>query len=306
MGSLLTFVNAVADAVAEKHPDVMIGTLSYWYSRRPPATIRPRPNVQIQLCSIECCLIHSIDDPNCPRNIEFCRDMREWGKICDQIFIWNYNTNFHNYLLPCPNLRVIGPNVRYFLANNAKGVFMQAAGNANGAELSELRNYMMSRLLWDPSQNEERLMDEFLDLHYGTAAGPIREFIRRVHDKAAASGRHHNCFGRLADYGLDDTDAWAGLDAFARALDLADNDAVRARVERASACAYKAALEPVWYADKGPLSPKLIETMRPVARRFFALCEKYSIDRHRESREDVAAARTRLKRAFGLAEDESF
>ena len=193
MGSLLTFVNAVADAVAEKHPDVKIGTLSYWYSRRPPATIRPRPNVQIQLCSIECCLIHPIDDPNCPKNIEFCRDMREWGKICDQIFIWNYNTNFHNYLLPCPNLRVIGPNIRYFVANNAKGVFLQAAGNANGAELSELRNYMISRLLWDPSLNDVHLMDEFLDLHYGPAAGPIREFIHRVHDKAEASSQHHNC-----------------------------------------------------------------------------------------------------------------
>jgi hypothetical protein len=232
--------------------------------------------------------------------------MREWGKICDQIFIWNYNTNFHNYLLPCPNLRVIGPNVRYFVANNAKGAFMQAAGNANGAELSELRNYMISRLLWDPSLDDERLMDEFLDLHYGPAAGPIREFIHRVHDKAGASGQHHNCFGRLTDYGLDGTDAQAGLDAFARALELADSDAIRARVEKASVCAYKAALEPVWYPDKGPLGADLIENMRPLARRFFELCNEYAIDRHRESREDIVAARRRLKKAFGMAESESF
>ncbi|MBN1421645.1 MAG: DUF4838 domain-containing protein, partial [Planctomycetes bacterium] len=46
MGSLLTFVNAVADAVAAKYPGVNVGTLSYWYSRRPPKTIAPRPNVQ--------------------------------------------------------------------------------------------------------------------------------------------------------------------------------------------------------------------------------------------------------------------
>jgi len=306
MGSLLAFVNAVADAVAEKHPEAMVGTLAYWYSRKPPRTIRPRPNVQIQLCSIECCLIHPIDDPNCPKNVAFCRDMKEWGKICDHIFIWNYNTNFHDYLLPCPNLRVIEPNVRYFVANGAKGVFMQAAGNATGAELSELRTYMISNLLWDPSRSGERLMDEFLDLHYGPAAGPIREFIKRVHDRAEASGKHHNCFARLADYGLDETDARAGLDAFAKALSLADTDAIRSRVEKASICTYKAALEPVWHPQRKPLGPEVIQKMRPLARRFFELCDKHGINRHRESGGDIAAARKRLKAAFGIAEGDTF
>ncbi len=303
MGSLLTFVNAVAEAVAEKHPEVKVGTLSYWYTRKPPKTIRPRPNVQIQLCSIECCLLHAIDDPNCPKNVTFCRDMAEWGKICDEIFIWNYNTNFHNYLLPCPNLRVIGPNVRYFVANGAKGAFMQAAGNANAAELSELRNYIISRLLWDPSRDGEQLMDEFLALHYGPAAAPIRRFIRRTHDKAEASGKHHNCFGRLSDYGLDQSDARAGLAAFDEALALVDTEAVRGRVERASICAYKAALEPIWYARAPVEDAELVERMRPLARRFFELCGKYGVDRHRESREDIAGARKRLETVLGGLQD---
>jgi hypothetical protein len=305
MGSLLTFVNAVADAVAEKHPDKKVGTLAYWYTRRPPKTIKPRPNVQIQLCSIECCLIHPINDPDCPKNTEFCRDMNDWGKISDQIYIWNYNTNFRNYLLPCPNLRVIGPNIRYFVANNAKGIFMQAAGNANAAELSELRNYVIGQLLWDPSRDSDQLMDEFLELHYGQAAIPVRRFIRRVHDRAEASGQHHNCFARLADYGLDQSDAQAGLDAFSEALALADTQAVRDRVERASICAYRAALEPIWYARKGQVEPDVAEKMRPLAKRFLELCEKHGVDRPQESREDIAGTRKRINEILGVVEDGS-
>jgi hypothetical protein len=232
--------------------------------------------------------------------------MAAWGQICQQIYIWNYNTNFSNYLLPCPNLRVIEPNLRYFVANRAKGAFMQAAGNANGAEFSELRNYVISQLLWDPSRGGARLVDEFLTLHYGPAAGPIREFIQRVHDKAESSGRHRNCFGRLADYGLDQTDAEFGLDAFARALALADSETLRQRVEKASICAYRAALEPVWYVDQASLTPDMIEKARPLARQFFSLCDKYQVDRHRETDEDVAAASVRLKQTLGLAADESF
>ena len=153
MGSLLEFVNAVADAVAKEHPGVKVGTLSYWYTRKPPKTLKPRANVQIQLCSIECCVVHPIGDPKCEKNTHFCKDMDEWGKLTKNIFIWNYNTNFSNYLLPFPNLRVIEPNIRYFVAHGAKGIFMQAAGNATGAELSDLRNYVMANLLWDPSRS---------------------------------------------------------------------------------------------------------------------------------------------------------
>ncbi|MBN2315199.1 MAG: DUF4838 domain-containing protein [Sedimentisphaerales bacterium] len=300
MGSILTFVNAVADAVAKDYPDVMIGTLSYWYSRKPPKTIKPRPNVQIQLCSIECCMLHPINDPNCEKNVQFCQDLARWGSMCKNISIWNYNTNFSNYLLPCPNLRVIEPNIRYFVANNAIGIFMQAAGNALGAELSDLRNYVMANLLWDPNKSGQKLIDEFLDLHYGRAAEPIRRFINLTHEHALASGLHRNCFGRAKDYAVDDSIAQAGLKAFAEAMELAENDVIRSRVEKASICAYRAALEPIWYIkDKSKIDPDVAERMRPLVERFIELCDKYGVT-HASEREKIEDANERIKHIVGL------
>jgi len=277
MGSLLEFVNAVADSVAPEFPHVKVGTLSYWYTRKPPKTIRPRPNVQIQLCSIECCLVHAIDDPACEKNVQFCQDMDAWGKLTENIFIWNYNTNFSNYLLPCPNLRVIEPNIRYFVAHGAKGVFMQAAGNTTGAELSDLRNYVMAGLLWDPNRSSQTLVDEFLDLHYGKAAPPIRRFINLYHDHCLAKGIHRNCFGRAADYAIDETIARAALDAVAEALALADDDATRSRVEKASIFAYRAAIEPAWVSPASLLTPEQIQTLRPPVKKLFELCAKFEV-----------------------------
>ncbi len=200
MGSLLMLVNAVADAVSKSHPGVMVGTLAYDYTRKPPTTIRPRPNVQIQLCSIECCQTHPIDDPGCPKNPAFCEDLRSWGKICDNVYVWTYVTNFHNYLIPCPNLRALGHNIRFFRANNVKGLFMQ--GPASGAELGGLRNYIISNMIWDPTMNENALMDEFLALHYGRAANFVKRYIDLVHDAAQKKGQHRNCFGTAAEHGL--------------------------------------------------------------------------------------------------------
>lgn len=300
MGSLLTFVNAVADEVAKRHPGIDVGTLSYWYTRRPPKTIVPRPNVQIQLCSIECCLIHSIDDPSCPKNVEFCKDFEGWGAISKNISIWNYNTNFTNYLLPCPNLRTIERNVRFFVANQAKGAFMQAAGNAWAAELSDLRNYIIANLIWDPSRSGERLLDEFVALHYGKAAPAVRRYIDVVHDAAEASGAHRNCFaGKAGDYGLGPEAAGEAMALFARAEELAETEDVRKRVEKASIGAYRLALDPIWYADDpSKVDADLLARLRPLAKRFLDRCAAHGVDRASEH-EAFQVARERLERLFG-------
>src|SRR5207247_2433913 len=134
---------------------------------KPPKTVRPRANVQIQLCSIECCELHPIADPNCAKNRGFNDDVENWGRICSDVSIWNYNINFPRYQLPFPNLAVIEPNIRYFVAHNAHGVFMQAAGDTMGAAFSDLHNYVISNLLWDPTRDGGQLRDEFLRLQYG-------------------------------------------------------------------------------------------------------------------------------------------
>ncbi len=300
MGSLLIFVNAVADEVAKEFPDVIVGTLSYWYTRKPPKTVRPRPNVQIQLCSIECCVLHPIDDPKCKKNKQFCNDLANWSKLCDNISIWNYNVNFSNYLLPCPNLRVIESNIRYFTANNAMGIFMQAAGNTQGSEMSDLRNYIIANLLWNPSLSGQKLMDEFLDLHYGRAAEPIRRFINLTHDNALASGLHPNCFGKAKDYAINKSIAQVGLDAFAEAIKLAENDIIRSRVEKASICAYRAAIEPIWYVDdKSSVDPAVVEKMKPLVKKFLELCKKHNVARISEGT-PVESKGQDLKQLVGL------
>ena len=269
MGSQLTFVNAVAERIEKVHPQVKVGTLAYWYTRKAPKSLRPRANVQIQLCSIECCTVHAIDDDSCAKNREFCRDMEEWSALCDDIWIWNYNTNFSSYDLPFPNLRSIDANVKYFLRNHAKGVFMQANGNGLTGELSDLRNYIIGRLLWDPDASGDQLCREFVKLHYGQAAEPIGAYLDMLHDNAEARGVHPTCFPKPDEVGLDGEVARKGLAHFERALELAGDDEVRARVEKASIGAHKAMIATEAWRDAGERA-EMID-------RYAALCRRYGM-----------------------------
>ncbi len=275
MGSQLTFVNAVAERIEKPHPHVKVGTLAYWYTRKPPKTVKPRHNVQIQLCSIECCTLHAIDNSDCEQNQAFCQDTNEWGKICDDIWIWNYNTNFRSYDLPFPNLRSIEPNVRYFLHNNAKGVFMQANGNGLTGEFSDLRNYLISHLIWNPYLDAETLLNEFVNLHYEAAAPPILEYIAFLHDNADTKGLHPRCFPMPEDIGLDAESSQTIFDYFQQALALADKPEIRARVEKASIPAYKAML-----VAGDEMQP---EKRRTLIDEYIARCEHYNMSHAAET-----------------------
>jgi len=197
MGALLTLVNETADAVAKDRPCVFVGTLAYQFSRTPPRSLKPHPNVAIQLCSIEACQIHRLNDPGCPRNAAFCKDLEGWCRICEHVYVWNYNSNFACYNSPCPNLDVIGPNVRFLASHGVNGVFIQAAGNAQNTELCELRNYMISRLLWNPTLDDRKLILEFVTLHYGRAADKVQAYLSLIGETARRSGIHQSASPKL-------------------------------------------------------------------------------------------------------------
>ena len=191
-GSLLTFVNRVA----ERFPDKIISTLAYQYSRKPPRTIVPRKNVQILLCDIESERQMPIESN--PGD-SFGADLRAWGKLTRNIMIWDYVVQFRNLVSPFPNLRVLQPNIQFFVKNGANAHFQQ--GNREiGGEFYELRQYLIARLLWNPNLDLNAEMDDFLKHYYGNAAPWIRQYIDLMHNELEVSGEKLRIFGNPEDY----------------------------------------------------------------------------------------------------------
>lgn len=168
-GSLIHFVNEIA----KDFPDKTISTLAYQYTRKPPKT-KPLENVLITLCSIECDRSIPIDE-GCK---DFSSDLKGWSILTDNIRIWDYTTQFTNFLAPFPNWGTIKPNINLFVQNNAKWIFEQHS--RNDSELFELRSYVMAKLLWDPSLNFNTLIKDFNDKYYGDGGKYITEYISKI------------------------------------------------------------------------------------------------------------------------------
>lgn len=204
-GSLLWFVNQIAERIEGEFPKAIVETLAYQYSRQVTKYLRPRRNVCIRLCSIEACFTHpfeTCDDETrrTPRpagtsggvvKTSFIEDLRDWAKIADRLYIWDYTTGFAHYPAPHANWAAIGPNMKTFVNNNVKGVFEQPCGAWGGStDLNELRAYLLCKLLWDADCDVERHKREFCEFYYGAAAEHILEYIRVLTQKVNHDNIH--------------------------------------------------------------------------------------------------------------------
>ncbi len=230
-GSLIWFVNKVAEAIEQDHPDVAIDTLAYQYTRKPPKSIRPRQNVIVRLCSIECCFAHPLATDDYLQNRSFREDITAWSKLTRRLYVWDYVTNFAHYIMPFPNFDVLAPNIRFFVEHGVRGIFEQGNYCPGGkGEFAELRAYVVAKLLWKPDRDPQRAIDEFMKGYYGKAAGPIRAYLDLLHEGIRASGCHLRIFqGPDRPYLAPEFITQAQL-LFDEAERLADEDQVLRRV----------------------------------------------------------------------------
>jgi hypothetical protein len=229
-GPIIWFVNRVAEGIEDEFPDKFVGTLAYSYTRKPCKTLRPRHNVVVRLCSIECCFAH--DFLSCPENESFVSDLLGWAAIAPHLYIWDYVVNFDHYTMPYPNFRVLQPNIRTFRDNKALGIMEQAAYQSRGGEFAELRAYVIAKLLWNPECDVEQVINDFMYGYYGRSGQHVRRYFDLLHGRLTPETHIHlglrpddplfsDEFVREAEAILDEAEA------------VADTEEVRHRVEMA-------------------------------------------------------------------------
>ncbi len=234
-GSIITFVNKIAEAIEKESPHVLLHTFAYQYSRKAPRYVKPHKNVIVRLCNIECewgdpLTVIAEREPD-GKSAEFLQNIREWSVLSDHLYIWDYAVNFRNYLQPFPNFYSMAENIRFYKANGVKGVLQQ--GNfsyGGGAALDDLRSYLIAALLWNADSDVDALIDEFCAGVYGKGAPYIREYITLFTN--AVKGFRMTLFDPpsapyLTDELIEKADA-----LFDKAEEAAENDAVRERIRR--------------------------------------------------------------------------
>ena len=211
-GPMIHFVNHIAEAIEKEFPHIFVDTFAYTYTRQAPKKVRPRHNVTIRLCDIECDFGRSLEKS--PFNTDFMKDLEDWIKVAaGRLYIWDYVVDFNSYMLPHPNYHVLADNVRTFVKYGATGVFEQGDTFCSLGEFGHFRNWMLAHLLWNPDLDEKALRKDFLDGYYGKAGKIIDSYMTLLSDCAETSKYKMRCY-------RENTACWISTENLVKAINL--------------------------------------------------------------------------------------
>lgn len=272
IGSILTFINRLAAEVKEEFPDNYISTLAYNYSDEPPKYLRPADNVIIKLCLMPGDCASSYADPTSGKARDAHDLIEAWGDVAEHIVVWDYNIDFHNYMMPFPILDYLKENNDFYIENNVYGIFHQMSAD-KGGDFSLLNSYMFAKLMWDKDVDVNALFNKYLTVYYGEAAPYIAEYYALLTENLAKSGDQLYIYAQPYNYicsylspsALDDY-----LDIFDKAEQaVAGDSTLLSRVE---------------LAEKGVLFAKAAQFSADIKGRsdalekFVRICEENGID----------------------------
>ena len=180
-GTVVRFVNAVAEAVEREFPGKVIETLAYQYSRKPPTKTRLRHNVVPCLCTIDCDFALPLDRSPFRENVSFRKDIDGWAAQTDGLYIWDYTTDFSHYPMPFANVRTLQGNLRFFRAHGAKYIYEEGEHGGRHGDFAELKTWLLAKWLWNPDLPEEALLDDFFSGYYGAGAPFVRRYFDELH-----------------------------------------------------------------------------------------------------------------------------
>lgn len=169
-GSLYYFLNKIA-----KHfPKTKIVTLAYLHTFKPPKRLKLQSNIYTLICPIELNRGIAIENDNTSK--PFRKTLQDWSKTSSHLYLWDYTVQFSNYLSPFPNIHTFSDNYKFFKNNNIKGLFVQGYADIPG-DFTELRQYLLAKLLWNCDIDINAVTDDFLRGFYGNAAPYIKKYL---------------------------------------------------------------------------------------------------------------------------------
>ena len=180
----LKFINIIAREVKKKYPDKLIATGCYAEMKARPVKEQTESNVVPEY-------IVSQDGWACKNHFD-CAKNRDAGWV-ENVSDWLKDypgrkfVGFYPAGQPAGVIRPFAGKMKYFAEHGVSGSFWygsEALGN------DPLLKYVVNKLAWDPCQNPDALVTEFVNFYYGPAAPYVKQYVDMIEKCDEARAAH--------------------------------------------------------------------------------------------------------------------
>lgn len=206
---LLDFINYLAENIKEQYPDVLLETWAYANTTKAPENIKPADNVLIRVVQLNgewAGDARRAGDPDWKEETfpDFFRAKRhrtnkaaleqfeQWAAISKHLGVWDYWV-LYGEAFPTPyiNLRALADNLKLYEKLGLERFFVE---NEIGplSSFYTLKCWAGWKLMQDPQQNLNKLVDVFMPAYYGNAAKEMRNYYEFLEDSIAKVPASYN------------------------------------------------------------------------------------------------------------------
>lgn len=188
------FVNRILTEVNKEFPDHIIATNGYANRDIPPEMppgiqFNPSKNLTIMFANIAACTIHAYDDPKCWQMQRQGQMIRQWCRLSDKVWIYNYNYTMlvHKGTIT-PMVHRIRRNIPLLKQWGVIGFFDQ--DEADFALSGIPTRLVRARLEWDVETDVDAVLDDFFEKWFGKAASPMKAYYDALENAFEKAPQH--------------------------------------------------------------------------------------------------------------------
>jgi dienelactone hydrolase len=171
---ILTFANEVAAGLARTNPDKMLILFAYGPYKQPSTKIRPAANLIIQYT------FHAAENWNPEAEERQLRETGDWSGLTKQLAVYEYFTQGNSPDLPRLMPEPIQRSVQRL---REQGFLYYQTQSGDGHAINGLNNYILARLLWDPSADVKAIQADYVEKGFGKAAAPMARYFQRIENQ---------------------------------------------------------------------------------------------------------------------------
>ena len=222
-GRQLRFANKLAEEInkwsmAELGREVYVVVWAYLASADAPVkevnqqyypiddSVKANDHVVIYFAPINVDRTYPITDTE--HNPQACAMTSQWQAVATNFIVWDYETNFYNYMTYIPRIQTYKKNVELYSSMGAKYFQSQSTWDGNNIWYALMENYVASKVYWDPTVDANALKEEFINLYYGPGAATVMNIVSTyeemwfnlVEENKIASRYYTELSGQIARY----------------------------------------------------------------------------------------------------------
>ena len=229
---IVAFNAQVARKVAEKNPNAILGWYIYSdHTEVPPGVTALPDNLHGRVCTYASGYSNyaePIETGASPQNRRLRRVLAGYRKLLKHLSTYEYWSGYQ-WFGPIPIRKAIAANIRYYRKSKLEGCYQLGPRHWG----SQGFNYWLAaRLLWDSSQSEDALLDDYCRNFFGPAGDAVKQYMLYLENAVAVSGQAVMSGGAYIEPIFSKDVIARGRSLLQQAAARADTPVRRARVRR--------------------------------------------------------------------------